>query len=1000
MQLFRCFIVVIACMCSRYTAVAQPVTLGFRHYDVNDGLSQNSVWQTLQDRDGFMWFVTSSGLSKFDGEHFTTYKSALDDSNTLYSNHINSIVQGAGHELWIGGYAGVCRYNAITNEVERFFTLGKTVQVNYHLLGVFDNMLWVWVETKGIFCLNTGNGKIVKMIPMAAMQADSTDYCIKVIAANDHEFYIALLKSGLVKLNANTLKREQLAAIVFPPGDQPALLSFVDSILFFRAANKPGMLGGYDIRTKELYYRNIGNVTATGVCKRGDELLVSTNEDRIVRMKVKDRDLHAGPGKGTDVITLKGAIADLYADRSGVLWVGTDGMGIYKSVPGYRRFRHYVKPGDTQKLVKSIFSADSLIYTCAFGNYIDVYNRNGRFVRQIQSGGKTSFKSVVANARERAMAYWLAGVGCFGIYDLAKGSFTDYMPAITGLAPDVKTEPHFCALHKQGNGVVWAGFGNLLFQLSEGKNGQYGPKLFKTFGSDRITCITSGGGVVVVGLANKIQLYHTAGNSWDEHITLPADLVKCLLFQSDSVLWIGTENGLYRYAPYRKKMQKFDENSGLPNSFIYGLGRYGNHMWISTNKGLSRYSLEDGTFSNYTVEDGLQSNEFNTGAFHLSGDEQIYFGGPNGVNGFHDSDIKDNPFAPQVQFTGIRLFDEPLQTDTAYTHLLVITLPYNLNTLSFDFIGLEYSNDAANQYAYMMTGIDTGWIYTGNKHFARYAGLQPGSYRFVVKAANSNGVWQQPKGIVVLISAPYWQQGWFITISVLACIGLVFVVVYLIQRRQYRKKLMQIELQQKIQRERERISRDLHDNVGAQISYLVSNIDWINRHKIAEQEQQERLGNLSATAQSMMGNMRETIWALNKTAISLEELSDRLKVFVQQQLAYNDVMKFVWEERIANLYEFAPGEALHIFRICQEAVANAIKHSGGSLLTIKLTTPLAGGYEIQIADNGGGFDVNNKGVSGHYGLENMKLRAEESGANISILAEAGSGSKVIISRSN
>ncbi len=986
---FLSFMLLLCCL----NAPARQGIARFGHYDVNDGLTQNSVWQTLQDNSGYMWFVTSAGLNKFDGEHFIAYRNTPDDTNTLYSNHIGSIAKGKGNDIWIGSAGGISLFTGATGKISRFFSFSGS-QTIYHILEAEADTLWFWAYDKGVYALNTKTKQIVISIPLSLIHADSTIQCLKVVS-KDQEIYFAYPERELVQINKYSRKIKRISDIVLLSGTQPYFFTIQDSFLFFGATNRSGRLGCYNIADKSVQYYHIGNTTATDALISGDDLLIATKENRLVCVKANRHGM-TYPLRST---AINGPLSNLYLDRSEVLWVGTDGMGVYKSAPTYRAFRHYMHPSDSQKLVKSIFTHDSFIYACSFNSYMDVYHKNGSYIRQLQYAGNAVFRSICANARENSTASWLAGTECFGVYNTANHSFTDYLPAIREIAPGTTPEPHFCALHKQNNGTVWTGFGNRLFRLSPAANGRYQARLCNTFANERITCITSNGDELVVGAAGKVFCYHPTADKWDKPITLSTDLVKCLLFENDSILWIGTENGLFRHDQHNGKLAHYDERTGLANSFVYGLVRYRNSMWISTNKGLSRYRFKEKSFSNYTVKDGLQSNEFNTGAYHIGNDGQIYFGGPNGVNGFHDTDIRDNPFPPQVQFTGIRLFDEPLKTDTAYDHVSAILLPYNQNTLSFEFIALEFSAPGSNQYAYMMEGIDKDWIYSGSKHFARYAGLRPGSYRFLVKAANDNGTWQSlPKSVDLTITPPYWQRGWFITIVLIAGIGSIALIVYLLQRQQYRKKLALLELERNIQQERERISRDLHDNVGSQISYLVSNIDWINRHKVDEHEQQERLANLSSTAQGMMGNMRETIWALNKNAISLEELSDKLKAFAQQQLAYNSAMKFVSEEQIATDYRFAPGDALNVFRICQEAVSNAIKHSRGNLLTIKITSGATGGFAIQITDTGKGFDIANVPENGHYGLENMKLRAAESGATLALISQPGAGTTITITK--
>ena len=147
-----------------------------------------------------------------------------------------------------------------------------------------------------------------------------------------------------------------------------------------------------------------------------------------------------------------------------------------------------------------------------------------------------------------------------------------------------------------------------------------------------------------------------------------------------------------------------------------------------------------------------------------------------------------------------------------------------------------------------------------------------------------------------------------------------------------------------------------------------------------------------------MSNMRETIWALNKPEISFDEFADKLKSFALQMIQFDPTIKFHSEERITGDFHFAPGEALNIFRICQEAITNAIKHSGASAIDLKLHAGDQGTFSVAVTDNGRGFHENSSGQEGHYGLENMKQRAAESEVDLRIISETGRGTTIVVSR--
>ena len=204
-------------------------------------------------------------------------------------------------------------------------------------------------------------------------------------------------------------------------------------------------------------------------------------------------------------------------------------------------------------------------------------------------------------------------------------------------------------------------------------------------------------------------------------------------------------------------------------------------------------------------------------------------------------------------------------------------------------------------------------------------------------------------------------------------------------------------MQSGIQNERERISKELHDNIGTQLSYISSNVDWMLEAPVSlsREEEIKRLSAVNSTAKEMISDLRETIWAIKKESIQLDELADKLKLFIRSQRILNSKMEISIAENIQINIRFSPIEALNIFRICQEAIANAFRHAKASKLNVNIESGGKNNFSINIEDNGKGFSQN-KEYHGHYGLENMRSRTEELGAKLSIISEEGKGTKVIL----
>jgi signal transduction histidine kinase len=377
----------------------------------------------------------------------------------------------------------------------------------------------------------------------------------------------------------------------------------------------------------------------------------------------------------------------------------------------------------------------------------------------------------------------------------------------------------------------------------------------------------------------------------------------------------------------------------------------------------------------------------------------LYFGGVNGINVIDPNHVIENKNAPQIAINEILLGDLPLQSDTAYNEIQSLTLSYLQNTLSFDFSALEFSQPENNIYQYRLSGYDNNWIQSGTRHFARYANLPPGNYVFQVMAANADGFWnKQPRNIFITIIPPFWQRTWFYWLMGLLGFALLGGVFYIYTKRQQRKLARELEVQQKLEQERLRISRDLHDNVGAQLSYLITNVEWMLQHpdRLTEQAEQQRLQAMSEAGRNAILTLRQTIWAISHKSLNVDDFADRFKQFALKMLEFDKTIQVHFTEDIMPDKELSPAVALNLFRVCQEAFNNCLKHAKSKNIHIHFQSDNTTVFCFKITDDGVGFDWEQAKLKGHYGLVNMEARARETNAELNVASTIGKGTTLTI----
>jgi len=270
--------------------------------------------------------------------------------------------------------------------------------------------------------------------------------------------------------------------------------------------------------------------------------------------------------------------------------------------------------------------------------------------------------------------------------------------------------------------------------------------------------------------------------------------VRSIHEDSRGYLWVGTlRGGLNRFTKRNGNFEHWRLQDGLPNDVVYGvLGDKLDNIWVSTNRGISMLDVASNRFQNYDISDGLQSNEFSSGAYYKSENGEMFFGGINGCNAFFPDSIRTNPHAPNVVITGFQIFNREVQIgDNGATPLFKsiavtdsIVLSYKDDIFSFDFAALHFSNPGKNQYAYKMVelGDETvssrgGWQYIGTRRNATFTNLDPGEYIFSVKGSNNDALWEgEITSIHINIIPPFWRTWWFYVLCITSGIGLIYLL--------------------------------------------------------------------------------------------------------------------------------------------------------------------------------------------------------------------------------
>lgn len=946
-------------------------------YTVNDGLSQSSVYDILQDAGGFIWFGTGDGLNRFDGYDFVVHKHRFRDSLSLSNSTIRGLAEDPAGNLWVGTDKGLNCLNGFTGKIDR---QPSHWRAELQLIGISGSELLVYVPGNGVFAFSTDTrqsrllyktGRYI--YPNSWLQHGNRLHFItderRWISVN-----INIGKTNVYKLPSDAGKSANYTIAAF---GQEMLLAYSNKLV---RANDKGHFMSFAELNNEVQY----------VYSDAQLIWVALKDSGICLLDLQGNVLErSGSGNGNRGVPDHAFINLIRKDRTGNIWVSVEGTGLLKYSPHQLKFRHYCTTraavGQWSSNFIKCFTEDPAgnMYIGSYLGGLCKMNISGNFskialpglndptvsallaepqgtvligtdrglFRYHPNGKPMSIEQVFPVEVHDVKQLFLTTAG--ELYIIGNRSFSCY-PERTGsqLTP-VRSDMHFAkAIYEDSEGNLWCGHD---------------------------------GGITVFMRTGKIIRLNESG--------FPRLKVRAFFEDQQGRMWVATEMGLVKMSNMLVQ-QWYGREEGLPDEFIYGLLGDGlGNLWMSTNKGLVKFNIQSEQFTGYRPEDGLQSWEFNTGAFFQSRTGTMYFGGVNGVNAFEPAAVSPLSVKPVVRLTGIAAFGEALPLDTLPEFKKLLRLPSAINTLSFQFTALDFTEPEENTYAYKLVGLEHDWNEVGNRRTAYYTNLPPGSYRLLARASNPDGVWGKPVQLIhLIILPPFYKTWWFRLIVLVALAAMVIVIVFVVFNYKMRKRLAVLERQKEMEVLRNRISRDIHDDIGAGLSKIALLSDIADRELEENSPVNPSLKKIAGSARDMMVSLREIIWAINPRQ---DDLSGMVVYFRNYTSEFLEDTGIQWEFKAPEILPektVSPDIKRNLFLILKESLNNAVKHSSASEILVEFAVS-ENEIQLLIKDNGKGFTTDNSAPVGN-GLLNLKARAAQIGGEIDIHSEEGEGTSI------
>ena len=821
---------------------SNPRQIRFSYITTYNGLPQNTVDCILKDSRGFMWFGTWNGVCRYDGYSFKTYQRNK-DLVSLPGNFIQTLCEDNFGNIWIGTDRGLVTFDFGHQQFVSKKPLSENV-ANYsvsHIMNDKSGNIWVATAENGLWKISyIDNDSITctRVFNDLLLNRNITNLCL----LNDNHLLIGT-NNGVVAVNlaGGSTKPEwkKLEENLF---DQNISKLFQDSKGNVWAGTKEIGLFLYEINNWQTTYFGADNKVETDLNHFIVNDIVEDNNGIIIvgtlgglnYFNYNDKTFsHLSDDTETTKYLNNPFVNSLYADDDGNIWIGTEKGGINYYSTFQKPFYSIIhEPGNSNTInnntINSVFKENNTIWIGTAGGGLNKLSANGekntRFEFEPENERSISSNFISSIFRDKNKNLWVATWGGginlllsenknqFRVYNNISRDHTSICDNFVSCFEELDKSKILVGT-RNGMDIFYPSEGTFL-HVHEKMNIDYGIEVgcLHIDQKERVWVGTRNG-LFRFSLKELLELstqtrtikFDKFVNQRADSLSLPGNYIISITETENGNIWLGTYgNGICKYVENGGKSYfvNYSEEQGLCNNVAYAIEEDSNeNLWISTDKGLSKFNPETEEFQNFYTSDGLLSDQFYWSASFADENKNLYFGGIEGLNYFSPEEIESYPIAPKPVFTEFSIFNNPVKVGDVYHSRVIleksidqtdqIQLSYKDAVFSIEFSALDYFLPNKIRYAYKMEGVDQNWVEVpATRRFANYTNLSGGEYIFKVKAANSDGVWNEtPATLVINVKPPFWETSWFQILA--AFILLAIVILYIRSRTRFLKEQKQ-----------------------------------------------------------------------------------------------------------------------------------------------------------------------------------------------------------------
>lgn len=809
MKLPRLFAILLLLLSS--AAQAQPYY--FRHYQVENGLSNTTVFCSVQDRNGFLWFGTKDGLNRFDGFRFKTFNLQQGNGSTLSGDQINSLLIDDHGTLWVGAMKGLYRFDAQKEKLTSFID---------SLSGIYDIHLdrinhMLWFTSNDNVCRFDLRSRKLKIFPSAKYIAATS-----IAQTGDGNMWFSSSSGFLYRFSFATEQFEGVDMFVHSPAVRSHHIEKIqaDQRGSIYVGTSSSGIKVFDVASGRYTDLLSCNDNQTPIFVRDilqydqHQLWFATESGLFIYDQAKKQFTRLKKNLQDPYSISDNAVYCLYKDVEGGVWAGTFFGGVNYIPKQYSFFQKFF-PDPTHNSISG-----NVVREIVQDDFQHLWMATEDGGLEKLNLGTGSFENYFPTGENTSIAYWnIHGlmpvgkdlwIGTFenglDIMDIASGKVRRHF--IAGPGPfDLKSNFVVTMLESR-DGTLYIGSSAAVYKYLPGIEGfeRIATVPDRTFISalieDHEGTIWTGTHTQGVFFFNPRTGQHGhLMNQPDNRNSLPNNTINAIFEDSRKNIWFATEGGgVCILDAGREKFSRITATDGLPSNFAFKVLEDDQHfLWITTSKGLVKLDPRSGKTVLYTKENGLLNDQFNYNSGYKDEQGRLYFGSVKGMIRFQPSAFTPNLFTPPVYITGFQVHNKELTIDEAGSFLdrsilytSEITLPYDQSSFSIDFAAPSFTSPERTEYSYMMNGLDKNWTTLPSNRKVYYTNLSPGRYTFRVKAA-TNAAWSDSeRKLSIVVLPPWWATHWAYAAYILLGATLLYYLVSSYHKLQEDKKEKEI----------------------------------------------------------------------------------------------------------------------------------------------------------------------------------------------------------------